>query len=173
MEVSAVDDPEVGTPRFEDCFPELLRLALASARRILGTGAMTEDVAAEALARMWLRWGRLAQLDHRDAWLVRVTTNLALDNLRRRTPVVAGAVAPDAADSVLARDSVARALAGLPRRQREVLVLRHICDLSVLDTANALGISVNTIKRHQQRGLATIRASLGPDMQAEELRDAF
>jgi RNA polymerase sigma factor (sigma-70 family) len=168
MDISEISETERAA-EFEDCFPDLLRVALGAARRILGGGAVAEDVAAEALARLWLRWNRLGQADHRDAWLVRVATNLALDHVRRRTPTVADRdPAPDAADAVVVRHSVALALARLPRRQREVLALRHLHDLSVVETAEALGISVNSVKRHQQRGFAALRSD-----QAEELRDAF
>lgn len=179
MDVGEVQGDELRTDTsvsasaaFEGCFPELLQVALGASRRILGSGPLSEDVAAEALARMWLRWPRLRMVGHREAWLVRVTTNLALDVVRRRNPVVPDTVAPDAADAVVVRHGLALALARLPRRQREVLVLRHLHDLSVVDTADALGISVNSVKRHQQRGVATLRTELGTDHE-EELRDAF
>jgi RNA polymerase sigma factor (sigma-70 family) len=171
MDVGEVGESEAREPRFEDAFEDLLRVALGAARRILGPGAAAEDVAAEALARMWVRWSRLVRLDHRDAWLLRVTTNLALDQVRRREPAVLGSLSPDAADAVVIQDSVARALVQLPRRQREVIVLRHLCDLSVVDTAKALRISPNSVKRHQQRGLATLRGR-EPD-RGLELPDAL
>jgi RNA polymerase sigma factor (sigma-70 family) len=168
-------EPEASEMRFEDAFPDLLRIALGAATRILGQGAAAEDVAAEALARLWIRWAKVAHLHHRDAWLVRVTTNLALDQVKRREPRVQGGTFPDAADAVVVRDSVARALARLPRRQREVIVLRHLYDLSVLETARALRISPNSVKRHQQRGLATVRrtATVKRASRGSEHRDAL
>jgi RNA polymerase sigma factor (sigma-70 family) len=172
MGVSGVE-PEVGELRFEDAFPDLLRIALGAATRILGHGPAAEDVAAEALARLWLRWAKVANLDHRDAWLVRVTTNLALDQVKRREPTVQDGTFPDAADAVVVRDSVARALAQLPRRQREVIVLRHLYDLSVLETARALRISPNSVKRHQQRGLAAVRRTGERASRGSEHRDAL
>ena len=172
MHVSGIE-PEAGELRFEDEFPGLLRIALGAAARILGQGAAAEDVAAEALARLWLRWAKVADLDYRDTWLVRVTTNLALDQVKRREPTAAGAMFPDTADAVVLRDSVARALARLPRRQREVIVLRHLYDLSVLDTAKTLRISPNSVKRHQQRGLATVRRTVERTSGGSEHPDAF
>ena len=60
----------------------------------------------------------------------------------------------------MTRLELARLLDGLPRRQREVLVLRYLADRSEADTARALGTSVGTVKRHAHRGLASLRTSL-------------
>jgi RNA polymerase sigma factor (sigma-70 family) len=58
------------------------------------------------------------------------------------------------------RASVLDALAGLPARQREVLVLRHYLDLSEADIASTLGISRGAVKSHASRGAAALRARL-------------
>jgi DNA-directed RNA polymerase specialized sigma24 family protein len=51
-------------------------------------------------------------------------------------------------------------LAGLPERQREVLVLRYYGDLSEAQIAEALGISPGAVKTHAARGLASLRPVL-------------
>jgi len=53
-------------------------------------------------------------------------------------------------------------LARLPRRQREVVVLRYLADLPEAAVAEALGCSVGTVKRHASRGLGSLRLALGP-----------
>jgi DNA-directed RNA polymerase specialized sigma24 family protein len=53
-------------------------------------------------------------------------------------------------------------LRGLSRRQREVVALRYLADLPETDVARALGCSVGTVKQHASRGLAALRAALGP-----------
>lgn len=58
------------------------------------------------------------------------------------------------------RDTMMRTLAGLPRRQREVLVLRYYADLSEAQIAQALEISVGSVKAHAHRGLAALRSSM-------------
>ena len=63
---------------------------------------------------------------------------------------------------VAERDYLMRALAALPRRQRTVLVLRYLNDLSELEIADALGCSVGTVKSQASRGLARLRESAGP-----------
>jgi RNA polymerase sigma factor (sigma-70 family) len=58
------------------------------------------------------------------------------------------------------RTAVLDALAELPTRQREVLVLRHYLDLSEADIATTLGISRGAVKSHASRGAATLRERL-------------
>jgi RNA polymerase sigma factor (sigma-70 family) len=60
----------------------------------------------------------------------------------------------------LEREEVIRALHRLPRRQREVLVLRYYVDLSEAQIAEAIGISRGAVKSHASRGMATLRLNL-------------
>ena len=146
---------------FEAEFSHLLALALRVTTRLLRDRAEAEDAAAEALARTARQWGRIGQLDHRDAWVQRVAANVAIDQLRRRRHAPAPAVEAviDPADPLVGRLEVADLLRGLPRRQREVLVLRYLLDLSTDDVAAALGISANSVKTHTNRALAALRRS--------------
>jgi len=54
-----------------------------------------------------------------------------------------------------------RALATLPRRQREVVLLRYVVDLPENEVARQLSCSPGTVKTHASRGLAALRAALG------------
>ncbi|MFE6235878.1 sigma-70 family RNA polymerase sigma factor [Cellulosimicrobium sp. NPDC057862] len=68
------------------------------------------------------------------------------------------------AGSVDDRDAVVRALLTLPTKQRRVVVLRHLLDLSESEVAAELGIPVGTVKSTASRGLARLRELLGaPD----------
>jgi RNA polymerase sigma factor (sigma-70 family) len=92
---------------------------------------------------------------------VRVTANLAIDTIRRRrlrTPVALTVV--DAED-VSTRFALIAAVRDLPRRQREVIVLRYLADLSVPEVAAALGVSPGSVKTHAHRGIARLRDELG------------
>ena len=158
---------------FDEAFPDLAALGYRVAYRLLGDRAEAEDVTQEALARAYARWRRIH--DHAAPWVARVAANLALDLLRakgRRTqielpPDVASAGAERAA---LDRMELARLLESLPKRQREVVVMRYLADRSEADTAEALGTSVGSVKRHAHRGLATLRSAwVGLD--AESLFD--
>jgi RNA polymerase sigma factor (sigma-70 family) len=73
----------------------------------------------------------------------------------------------DHADAVVGRDAVIAALAGLPARQREVLVLRFYADLSVAETAFAMGASEGTVKSYTSRALARMRELLADPFVAD------
>ena len=61
------------------------------------------------------------------------------------------------------RLELVRLLRELPRRQRDVVVLRYVADLSEADVAAALGCSVGSVKRHAHRGLAALRVAIDTD----------
>jgi RNA polymerase sigma-70 factor (sigma-E family) len=88
--------------------------------------------------------------------------------VRRRHPdaelLPAGPTGPAADDRLLATEEHERVLAAvrtLPRRQREVLVLRYWSDLSEADIAKTLGIAAGTVKSNASRGLARLEQLLG------------
>lgn len=143
---------------FEAAFPHLLGLALRVTTRLLRDRDDAEDAAAEALARAAMHWRRVGEMPHRDAWVQRVAANVAIDQLRRRrhAPAPAAEVV-DLADPLVGRLEVADLLRGLPARQREVLALRYLLDLSIDEVAAALGLTPNSVKTHTARAAATLR----------------
>jgi RNA polymerase sigma-70 factor (sigma-E family) len=149
---------------FEEAFDALFAAARRIAMRLVGNGAEADDVAAEALARAYARWPKVRDLDYRDAWVMRVTANVALDVLRRaRRPLPLPTVSDfDPADAAITRIALAQALRRLPRRQRDVVVLRYLADLSEADVAESLGVSAGTVKQHAHRAVDALRRALGP-----------
>ncbi len=146
---------------FELAFADLYRLAYRVAYRILGDRLEAEDIAQEALARATLRWDRLH--DRPEGWVSRVASNLALDHyrrLRRYPPALSGPVGV-VDDRTVERSDLVVALRRLPRRQREVVVLRYLADFSESQAATALGCSVGSVKTHASRGLSALRRHLG------------
>lgn len=158
-------------PDFDMAFPVLYRRAVQVGSRMLRDQAGGEDVAAEALARAYSRWPAIRDLPHREAWVLRVVANLALDVMRRHRRPVQRRLSEEESDQVVERVALVQALAGLPRRQREVVVLRYLVDLSEQDVAAVLGMAAGTVKAHSHRGLATLRRQLGTDI--EEATDAI
>lgn len=156
-------------PWFEANYPR----ALALARRLLLSTPAAEDAAAEAFARALARWGRVGRLEHRDAWVLRVTANVAIDQLRRRRDPTLMVVPVDGEDLAALRVTVSALLQALPRRQREVVVLHHLGGLSTGEVALALDLSTNTVKTHLRRGLSTLRRQVAQagDRIGEEARD--
>jgi RNA polymerase sigma factor (sigma-70 family) len=107
-----------------------------------------------------LRWGRLREKP--EGWIVTVATNLSIDRHRRRRRLTSLGSEPLAIVDMhqAERIDLARALRRLPRRQREVVVLRYLADWSESDVAVALGISAGAVKSHASRGLAALRQHL-------------
>lgn len=156
---------------FEDTFDDLAALAHRVAFRLLGSRVEAEDVAQETLVRAYVRWRRIS--GHAEPWVARVATNLSLDLLRKRSRRATAAVDPvdGAQDPALSdRLELARLLRGLPRRQREVVVLRYLADRSEAETAAQLDTSVGTVKQHAHRGLAALRIAW-TDANPEPIRD--
>jgi RNA polymerase sigma-70 factor (ECF subfamily) len=149
---------------FDAAFRDLFMPAFRVAYRILGNVADAEDAAAEALARACVKWRRVGSLSYRDAWVMRVTANVAVDMVRRRRePPPATETLSDASDETVRRLAIVGALQSVSRRQREVLALRFIAGLPEIEVAQSLGLSVNSVKTHTARGLAALRARLGDD----------
>ena len=148
----------------------LTPVALRVAQRMLGDRAEAEDVAQEAMLRLWRMapdWRPgVAQVS---TWLYRVTANLCTDRLRRRRTVdldAAGEVAdgrPGAVQDLIAADRIAAldaALSALPDRQRQAVVLRHLEGLSNPEIADILGIGVEAVESLTARGRRALAAAL-------------
>ncbi len=144
---------------FDEHFAELAGLAYQTAFRIVGSQAEAEDVAQETLAKALTRWKKIA--GHARPWVCRVAGNEAIGIVRKRRPLPDGIeTTPDQTMQVHNRLEVQRLLLALPRRQREVVVLRYIGDLSEADTAAELGLSIGAVKTHAHRGLKSLRLTV-------------
>ncbi len=146
---------------------------LAYCRRILGgDGAEAEDVLQEVMLRLWrLAPGWVAGQAKVSTWAYQVATNLCTDRLRRHgrratalediVEPPSGAPAADAA--ILAGQRLAaldRALAELPERQRQAVVLRHIEGLSNPEIAAIMGLGVEAVESLTARGRRALQAIL-------------
>lgn len=148
---------------FELAFRELLPRAFRVGFRILGNETDAEDAAAEALARAHASWKKIGGLAHRDAWVLRVTTNVAIDMARKRRPLPVDSERIEVEDQTVLRLAVAEALRSLPRRQREVIALRWLADLSEADVASVLNIKEGTVKKTAHQAMASLRTRLGEE----------
>jgi RNA polymerase sigma-70 factor (ECF subfamily) len=158
-------------PSFEEAFRTLWPSCRATAEKILGPAGDPEDLAAEALARALVRWRRIKNLPYRDAWVLRVTVNLALDEVRRRrrSTTLVPASGDDLADASALRLDLVSALGHLPKRQREAVALRYLVGLSEREAAAGMGVTESTVKEHTQRAMATLRAQFGADLEEATL----
>ena len=157
---------------------------LGYAARLLGDRAEAEDVAQEAMLRLWRVAPDWRQGEAKvTTWLYRVTTNLCTDRLRmrQRRKVLALDDAPDIEDGAPAAETVLieadrmvalnAALAALPDRQREAVVLRHIEGLTNPEIAAVMDIGVEAVESliaRGKRGLSAILAGRRKDLGYEE-----
>ena len=123
-----------------------------------------EEAVAEAFARAWAAWPRVSRLDHPRAWVVRTAVNADISWWRRRRREVVCSDVPDSTVAVRGDPSdLLAAVRALPRRQREVVVLRYLLDLDTGATAAWLGIAPGTVRASLHHALAALRVQLTPE----------
>jgi RNA polymerase sigma-70 factor (sigma-E family) len=131
-----------------------------------------DDLVSITLTKLYRHWRRAEAASNLDAYVRGMLARAWLDELRRPwRREIATADLPDAAvaaDRIPDRAALAALLDALPPRQRAVVILRFYCDLSVAETAEALGISEGTVKSHASRGLDLLRAA-SPQYSYEDL----
>jgi RNA polymerase sigma factor (sigma-70 family) len=144
------------------------------AYRMLGDATEAEDIAQEALLRLWNeapRWqaGRAGV----SAWLGRVATNLCLDRLRRRKFTSDEAV-PERADETPGADEqmdeerlrarTVSAVQALPDRQRAAIILTYYEDYSNMAAAGALDMNIKAFESLLLRARTALRMALGGEV---------
>ena len=144
-------------------YPELVRLA-----GLLGADD-PEDIAQEAFARLLRCYGSLRDADAALAYVRATVCNLTRNRrrhlrvVRLRTPAERPVDAESSEQAALLREEqreVIAALAALPARRREAIVLRYWLGLSEAEIAAAMGISAGTVKSQVSRGLAALGQAL-------------
>ena len=167
--------------RFEEEALELSDQVYRVARRLVGSREEAEDLMQDAYARAFRSWRQYQPGTNLRAWLLRILTNLNIDNGRRRQrtpetqPLEEGdyflynkleAAVPEenpAEEQVIERlsqDSVVDALAEVPHDFRDVVVLVDIGDFSYADAAQILDIPVGTVMSRLHRGRRILKRNL-------------
>lgn len=153
-------------PGFEELVATRSGALLRTAVLLTGDHHLGEDLLQTSLQKTYLRWRSLREPAAGEAYTRQVMVNLATRWWRRRwrgevptedLPEHAGRDCYAEADQ---RDQLRRTLAGLPSRQRAMIVLRYFNDLSEVETADLLGVSVGTVKNSTHKALARLRAEL-------------
>ena len=147
---------------FHAHYPRLAYTAFS----LTGDWDLAEQLAQEAFLRLWRRWRWIADPQAAPAYLQRTVLNLSRETIRRkvieRRALKARGIerpppaAPDTAEMVVLR----RAIAALPARKRECVVLRFLLGMSEAETASVLGVSVGTVKSQTHKGLRQLRERL-------------
>jgi RNA polymerase sigma factor (sigma-70 family) len=152
-------------PEFDEFYGSLFdqvarALTLAGADRDLA-----RDAAQEAFARALRHWRKVRDMDRPDAWVYVVAMNQLRDGWRRsaRRRERAAEIDDGGADNtsaVATLVSVRDAIATLPPRQREAVVLRYLADLPLADVADAMGCATGTVKATLYQALQNMRIEL-------------
>ena len=150
---------------------ECLRTVLIS----VGDQDRAQELVAEAFARACASWRTVSKHPAPSAWVVRTALNANISWWRRRRRevsvpdpgLVADLPAGDRAADGPVDPRIMAALMRLPVRQRQVVALRLLLDLDTSRTAEALGITPNTVMVHMARALAALRDDLKPTRQQE------
>lgn len=135
---------------------------------LCGDPNRAEDVVQDTLARLYVNWPRVSRADNVEGYVRRVLVNSHYSDLRRpwRRESMSAAPADLPLEPGMApedADAIWRAIRNLPAGQRRVVVLRHIWDRSVEETAEDLGISTGTVKSQTRDALAALRRALAAD----------
>jgi RNA polymerase sigma-70 factor (sigma-E family) len=157
-------------------------LALVRYATVLcGDPVEAEELVQSALVRVAMRWHRIRDVDNPEPYVRQAVLRGFLNTWRRIRSRETGidampvtmpmATAADHASGVVDSVVVRRALLTLPPRQRAVLVLRYLDDLSEAQTADMLGCSVGTVKSQASKGLTRLRAVLAVDEDGADDQD--
>lgn len=136
--------------------------ALAAVRRVVRDPHEAEDVVQQAFAKLPCAIARYAPRAGVpfSAWLLQLARNQAIDHLRRRRETLPGEALDEAPYEGPEPSTLRIAIDGLPRDQRDVIVLRHLVGLSPGEIAAHLGRSESSVHGLHHRGRVALRAEL-------------
>jgi RNA polymerase sigma-70 factor (ECF subfamily) len=154
-------------PDFAEFYAAAFGPLTSQLHAFVGSHAEAQDLVQEAFCRAYARWSSIQAYEDPQAWVRRVAWNLAVSHWRRgrilrlwRHDLAAPPMeAPDPS-----RIDLARALAQLPSRQRQVVVLHYLADMPVAEIAMFVGVAEGTVKSWLHRA----RAALSTLMSVEE-----
>ena len=164
-----LDDVAPARPTEPETFEGFFEAEYARLARALylvtGDPSEAEDVAQEAMVRVYERWDQVRAADSPTGYLYSTAMNLYRSRMRRlavraRRVVGGPAGAPDPADAAAAADEVGRALAALPASQRAAVVLVEWLGLDDAEAGRILGIEPVSVRVRLSRARATLRMHL-------------
>ena len=160
-----------GTPADLEAFSEFAAARSSSLFRsaylAMGDYQLAQDLVQESLVKTYQSWSRLRDVGNAEAYTRRVIVTTAISWRRRRsfterpTERLLDVGAPDASPLGGDQDELWAELRRLPPRQRTAVVLRFCEDLSERQTAELMGCSVGSVKRHCSLALGKLRTAMG------------
>ncbi|WP_331272963.1 SigE family RNA polymerase sigma factor [Motilibacter deserti] len=148
---------------FEEFVLSVSPRLLVIARLVCGDEHRAQDLTQQALVAVYRHWGRLREDPFAYARRSVVNANVSWWRKHRREVLTDGEgldyAVVDGADGLLAARALAAAMSGLTYRERAVVVLRYLEDMTERETAHELGIAVGTVKSTTARALRKLRLS--------------
>ncbi|MFC2954022.1 RNA polymerase sigma factor [Marinicaulis aureus] len=149
------------------------RMIYASSYRMLGSAAAAEDAVQETFLRLWRHAGKWKPQGAKfETWLYRIAMNYCLDQLRKTKREAPEEAAPERADSGDRQDqkifaaerrfAIDEALEKLPERQKLAITLCHYQEMSNIEAAEIMDVSVEALESLLARGRRALRTSLAP-----------
>jgi RNA polymerase sigma-70 factor (ECF subfamily) len=162
---SSEDEPMTQTLAFEDFFDAERDGLFGALVLITGDRHEAEEIAQDAFLIVWERWDRVRSMDKPTGYLYRTAMNL-FRRRRRRAALAARRMVglanhEDAFAAADARQVIARALAGLSRRQRAALVLTELIGFDSEEAGRMLGVKPVTVRVLASQGRAAMKRSMG------------
>lgn len=143
------------------------RSLFRTAYLVVGDYQLAQDLVQESLVKTYVAWPHLRDVHKAEAYTRRIIVTTSISWRRRRgfherpTESVPDSSTPDQSDGFGIHDELWTELRLLPARQRAAVVLRFCEDLSEAQTADLMGCSVGSVKKHASLGLAKLRNRLG------------
>jgi len=151
-------------PQFADLLREHQSLVYSLAYHALGDRAAAEDLTQEVFLALHEHLGKLESEAHVKAWLMRVTANRSIDEIRRRRyrrgpslEQTSEPVREPLQEEMVLRDEVRRLVATLPATARTILILRYQEELELAEIARLLEVPVQTVKSRLHRSVNLLR----------------
>jgi RNA polymerase sigma-70 factor (sigma-E family) len=144
---------------FRTTYPSVVRTVFA----IVHDRGHAEEVTQNAFLKLYERWKGVTDVDHPEPWVRRVAVRMAIKHAQReraREVISFGTESDSVIDHQPDLD-LARALMGLPARQRAAVVLHYLEDRPVEEVAHTLGVSTSTVKQHLFRARGRLALVLG------------
>lgn len=161
------------TALFIEHYDPLRRLAYV----MLGDGALAEEIVSEAFAKAMAKWSLVGKADHPAAYMRQIVVNLCRSKIRRQIlERKVGEMFKRRDEDIIDRTAehygmdldIWKAVQQLPDKQRTVVVLRYLEDLSEPEIAQVMEVPVGTVKSQLSRGRAKLAEWLGPGILEEE-----
>jgi RNA polymerase sigma-70 factor (sigma-E family) len=163
--------PVFDDPGFRDYVTKRSRSLLRTAYLLTGNRADAEDLVQAALAKTYLAWDRIEDRKALDGYVRRAMVNTHISWWRRRrleeypTDEIPDQAVADHSGTSDLQDTLRRAVDRLPQRMRAAVVLRYFEDMTEAEVADALGVSLGTVKSTVSRAVAKLR--IDAELQSE------